>query len=404
MLRSFFTLILKNIRYRPVRSWLTILGIVIGIMLVVIILALSNGIQGAVARSLQMFGSDLVIIRPGKATNPIESIASLVGGARFRDADIAALGRIPGVRFVAPMDIANLNVEFRGEKKTSMVHGAPWNEYRIIYEESQGLGLHDGRWPTNDDVNEVVVGHLFAEDLFSSPVRVGDEIIIKSRRMKVVGVLSRVGEQMADNVVYASLKLLRTMTGIRSGVISAAAKIESSADVDLITKQIEYELAKQRAVQEFSVLTPEKVGRIIGSVLAIIETVLLAIALISLIVGAVGIMNTMYTSVLERTKQIGIMRAIGATEDHILSLFLLESGLIGLVGGFLGIVLGLLSAYIIGLMFAYFGTSGLFSFARVDYFGLFAVLILTFIVGTISGVLPARKASKLHPAEALRYE
>ena len=126
MLRQLFILILKNIRYRPIRSWLTILGVIIGIMLVVIILSLSDGIKNAVARSLQMFGSDLVLIRPGKATNPIESIASLLGGAKFKDADIANLAKIKGVRFVAPMDIASLNVEFNGEKKNTMVHGAPW--------------------------------------------------------------------------------------------------------------------------------------------------------------------------------------------------------------------------------------------------------------------------------------
>src|SRR3989338_7889298 len=133
MLRELFILIFKNPRHRPIRGWLTILGVVIGIMLVVIILSLSDGIKGAVARTLQMFGSDLIIIRPGKSTNPIDSIASFVGGARFRDEDIAALGRIPGVRFVAPMDIATMRAEFRGDKKSAMIHGAPWREYRIIY-------------------------------------------------------------------------------------------------------------------------------------------------------------------------------------------------------------------------------------------------------------------------------
>src|SRR3989338_1152594 len=130
MLKEFLILTFKSVRYRPIRGWLTILGIIIGIMLVVIILSLSSGIKNSIAKTLQMFGSDLIIIRPGKVTNPIESVATLVGGARFRDQDIADLEKIKGVRFMAPMDIATLNIEFKGEKKVGMVHGAPWNKYK----------------------------------------------------------------------------------------------------------------------------------------------------------------------------------------------------------------------------------------------------------------------------------
>ena len=107
---------------------------------------------------------------------------------------------------------------------------------------------------------------------------------------------------------------------------------------------------------------------------------------------------------LERTKQIGIMKAIGASNDDVLSLFLLESGLIGLVGGVLGVLLGILLAYVIGMYAAYAGISGLFTFAALDYFGLFVILFLTFVIGVIAGLMPARQAARMEPAEALRYE
>lgn len=404
MFKDFIILTFKGIRYRPIRGWLTILGIIIGITLVVIILSLSSGIKNSITRTLQMFGSDLIIIRPGKVTNPIESIAALLGGRRFRDQDIADLAKIKGVRFVALMDIATLNVEFKGEKKNTMIHGAPWNEYKIIYEESQGLRLQSGRWPENDQVNEVVIGYRVAEDLFKEKAAVGNQLILKSKKMKIAGILSPVGEQMADNVIYLSLEVFRQLTGLRSGVISAAVKVESGADLDLITKQVEYQLSRQKVVEDFSVLTPEKIGNIIGDVLSIVETVLFSIALISLIVGAVGIMNTMYTAVLERTKQIGVMKAIGASNDSILSLFLIESGMIGIIGGVLGIIFGVTAAYVVGIAAAKFGVRGLFSFAALDFFGFFAILIITFITGVIAGALPARQAARMEPAEALRYE
>ena len=401
MLKNFLILTLKGIRYRPIRSWLTILGIVIGIMLVVIILALGSGIQNAVSKTLQMFGSDLIMIFPGKETNPL---LGFLGGQKFKEKDLMNLEKIKGVKFVVPMEIATLNVEYKGEKKSIMIHAAPWAGMEETYKESQGVKLEKGRWPANDQVKEVILGYLTAKSLFKNPVRLGDEITIKSKRMKIVGYVSEIGNQMDDNTIYISLEIFRDLTGLRSGAGSALVKVMPGANIDLVAKQIKFQLSKQEVVRDFAVLTPEKSERLIGSVLAIIELVLIVIALISLLVGAVGIMNTMYTSVLERTKQIGIMKAIGASKDAILSLFLIESGMIGLVGGILGIVLGIISAYFIGLAASNFGVRGLFSFASLDFLGFLVILIITFITGIISGILPARQAACMEPAQALRYE
>lgn len=377
------------------------MGIVIGIMLVVIILALGGGIQNAVSKTLQMFGSDLIMIFPGKETNPL---VGFLGAQKFKERDLMDLEKIEGVKFVVPMEIATINIEYRGEKKSSMVHAAPWRGLKETYEESQGLKLEKGKWPTDERAKEVVLGYKAVNNLFKNKIRLGDEIIIKSKKMKVVGIVSEVGEQMSDNIIYISLDIFRDMTGLRGGAGSAFVKAMPDANINLVAKQIKFQLSKQKVVRDFAVLTPEKSERLIGNVLSIIELVLIVIALISLIVGAVGIMNTMYTSVLERTKQIGIMKAVGASNDAILSLFLIESGMIGLVGGILGIIFGVLSAYVISLAAAGLGVRGLFSFASLDFFGLFVVLFLTFIIGIISGVLPARQASKMEPAEALRYE
>ena len=221
--------------------------------------------------------------------------------------------------------------------------------------------------------------------------------------MKIVGYVSEIGNQMDDNTVYLSMDIFRNLTGIKGGAGSAFAIIDSGADINLIAKQIKFSLSKQEVVRDFSVITPEKAGRLVGNVLSIVELILIVIAGISLLVGAVGIMNTMYTSVLERTKQIGVMKAIGASDDAILSLFLIESGMIGLVGGILGIIFGIIVSYLIGSLAVKFGAGNLFSFASLDFLGLFVILIITFITGIISGVLPARSAAKMEPAEALRY-
>lgn len=400
MLKDFFILIFKGLVYRPLRSWLTILGIIIGITLVVVILSLSSGIKNAVTDTLQMFGSNLIVVLPGKETDPL---ISFFVGDRFKDRDIRVLEKVEGVEFIVPEDITTINLEFKGEKKSTLVHAISWPETKILAEESQGFSLTSGQWPVDNQSKGVIMGSKAASNLFKNRVRVGDEIIIKSKRMKVAGILSGVGEQTTDNLVFISIDIFRELTG-RTGARSVDVKIAQGYNVDLVAKQIKFELSKQESVQDFSVITPKKADRLAGNVLKIIELALIVIAIISLIVGAVGIMNTMYTSVLERTKYVGVMKALGATNEAILSLFLIESGIIGLVGGISGIILGVLSSFIIGLVVAGYGIPGMFSFASLDFLGFFTVLFVTFVTGVVAGILPARRASKMEPAEALRYE
>ncbi|MFH1161965.1 MAG: ABC transporter permease [Candidatus Jorgensenbacteria bacterium] len=344
MFKEFFLLVMKSIQHRRLRSWLTVLGIVIGIMLVVAIFALGSGIKNVVSKSLQMFGSDLIVVFPGKETNPV---VGFIGGQKFKEQDVDVLRQIPGVKDVSPADIASLNVEFRGEKQSMLVRAVRWRNAKPILEESQGIRLESGSWPSGDDANEIVLGYVAANGLFKNRIRVGDEIILKSKRVTVTGIMARIGVQEDDNSSFFSLPIFRNLTG-REGVMSIMVKTNPGANADLVARQIKFELGKQKAVPDFTVLTMAKANQLIGSVLSVVEFGLIAIALISLIVGAVGIMNTMYTSVLERTKQIGVMKAVGASRDAILSLFLLESGMIGLVGGIIGVALGIGIAYGVG--------------------------------------------------------
>jgi len=401
MLKNFLLLILKGVRYRPIRSWLTILGVVIGVMLVVIILSLGSGIQSAISKTLQQFGSDLVIIFPGEETNPL---VGFLGSQKFRERDLLNLENIPGVDFVLPVEVMMMNVEYGGEKKSVMIHAAPWGEFQKILELSQGINLETGTWPRDDRVNEIILGHIPANILFGDKVRIGDDIILKSKRMKVAGTVSEIGNQVDDNTMYVSMDIFRALTGTPPQAGSALVKIAPGSNVNLVARQIESELDKQEVVRDFAIITPEKANFLVGNVLTVIELSFIFIALISLLVGAVGIMNTMYTSVLERTKQIGIMKALGASSDAILLLFLIESGTIGLIGGIFGIIIGVFIALLVGLAAGDMGVGGLFSFAALDFLGFGVILIITFTTGIISGILPARQAGKMEPAEALRYE
>ena len=401
MIKDYFALTFKALRHRPIRSWLTVAGVVIGVMLVVVILSLGSGIKNVVNNMLAQFGSDYIIVFPGKETNPF---AALFGAQKFREGDIMDLEKIPGVKFALPMDIAMLNIEYRGEKQVARVTSGAWSRVSGLFESSRGVTLEEGAWPKDGDNGMVVLGYLVANQMFKTKINVGEDIIIKAKRMRVAGIVSKIGVRDDDNSIYASPADFRMLTGFKPGAISAFIKVNPDADVNLVALQVRAKLSQQDVVRDFAVLTPETAERLAGDVLSIIELVFMAIGLISLLVGAVGIMNSTYTSVLERTKQIGIMKAIGATDEAILSLFLIESGMIGLVGGFIGVVFGIVLSAFVGLAAGLAGFKGLFSFASLDYLGLLSVLLFTFIVGIISGILPARQAARKSPMEALRYE
>ena len=391
----------KALRHRPIRSWLTIAGVVIGVMLVIVILSLGGGIKNVVNNMLAQFGSDYLIVFPGDETNPL---AAVMSGQKFRESDIANLEKIPGVKMALPMDIATLTLEYRGEKKAARVQEGAWSRVTGLFESSRGVKLEEGVWPKDGDNGVAVLGYLVAHQMFKSDIRVGEDIVIKAKRMRVAGIITKIGAQDDDNSVYVSPSDFRMMTGLKPAAAVAFIKVEPGFDINLVALQVKNQLSQQEVVRDFSVLTPETAERLAGDILSIIELVFMAIGLVSLIVGAVGIMNSTYTSVLERTKQIGIMKAIGATDEEILSLFLIESGMIGLVGGLIGVIFGVFLSALVGLAAGFFGFGGLFSFASLDYFGLLAVLLFTFVVGIISGILPARQAAKKSPMEALRYE
>ena len=218
---------------------------------------------------------------------------------------------------------------------------------------------------------------------------------------KIVGIFKEIGNQQDDNQINIPLESARKVFDEPIRVDTIIAQVKSTNDISILQKKIEKELERKRDDTNFQVLTASQILEQINQVLGVIQIFLVGIAAISLIVGAIGIMNSMYTSVLERTKDIGIMKAIGARNSDILKIFLIESGLIGLVGGIIGSILGTAMALIIGI---FSKNSGFLITIKIEPLVLLFGLLFAFFVGVISGILPAIQASKLKPVDALRYE
>jgi len=401
---EYFKIAIRNLRTRRLRSWLTILGVMIGVFLIVSLLSLSEGIKTAILSQLRMMGKDLVMIMPGGDVGNL--LTTMLGGAELSDENIKAVKKTKGVEFVVPINWKAEIIRHKGEKKTVLLYRNDWENALDIYINDMGWSLAKGRWPVPGK-KELVVGSLVPEEIFPD-LKVGDEAIIKGRKFKIVGILNSVGSKQDDLMVGVDSKIFKQITGERKGAKFAFAKIKNGYPVDKVIDEIKENLEKtekRKAGEDapsFTVLTSEKVTNVVGNIMAIIQAAIFALASVAIIVGGIGIMNTMYTSVHERIKEIGIMKAVGAKNSIISLIFLIESGTFGMVGGIGGTILGIGLAKIVELYFQFHPY--LYLRASMDPGLIIFSLVFSFLVGCLSGYLPARSASKLNPVQALRYE
>lgn len=402
-IREYFKIALRNLRTRKLRSWLTVIGVIIGVFLIVSLLSLSEGLKNAVLQQLKMMGKDLVMIMPGDIS---DMMTTLVGGVELTDDDVKTVEKVNGVEFVVPMNYKGEVMRYGGEKKLVILYGNDWENALDVYVNDMGWSLKEGRWPVPGK-NEIIIGSLVPEEIFPG-AKAGTEAVIKGAQFEIVGILNSLGSKQDDSMIGIDLDIFRKITGERDGAKMAFAKISPGFSTDEVVEDIKEALddsRKRRRGEDspsFSVLSSEKISNIVGDIMGLIQAVVFGFASIAIIVGGIGIMNTMYTSVRERIKEIGIMKAIGAKRSTITSIFLIESGIFGMAGGIGGTLLGLILAKTIEI---YFQVHPMFYLKASITPGLIIfALTFSFLVGCISGFLPARQASKLKPVEALRYE
>lgn len=403
MIKEYIKIAIKSLRRRPVRSWLTMIGVIIGIFLIISLLSLSEGVKTAIMQQLRMMGKDLIMIMPGELT---DIVTTFIGGLELTDDDIEAIKKAKGVDVVVPMTYKGEAMRHKGEKKTVLLCGVPIEDGLDLLRTDMGLGLEEGRWPIPGK-REIFVGYLVPEDIFPE-MKVGAEVTVRGKQFKVVGILKSVGNKSDDSQVYVDLDIFREITGERTGAKIVMAKAKPDYLVEEVVENIKENLERTRKrkrgedLPSYTVLSSDKITGIVGNVMNLMQVAIFGFASIAIVVGGIGIMNTMYTSVHERIREIGIMKAVGAKSKTIILIFLIEAGFFGLVGGIGGIVLGLGLAKIVEI---YCQTQNLFLLKasitpQLILFG----LAFSFIIGCLSGFFPAKKASKLKPVDALRYE
>jgi len=403
MFKEYFKIAIRNLRTRPLRSWLTILGIVIGIFLIMSLLSLSQGLKETVLKELRMIGKDIIAVIPGEIT---DIMTTFLGGLKLTEEDLNAIEKTRGVAATIPIVYKGELIRYEGKGRTVILFGMDWKNFLKIYQEDLGFSLTEGKWPLPRK-REVVVGSLVPTDIFPD-LKVGGELDIEGSQFKVVGILASRGNKQDDSMIGLDLEIFRKITGERKGAQQALVKVASGFTPEEVAQNIKDRLSETRKRQRgedlpsFSVLTSEKVAGIVSNIMGVIQLVVFGFASIAIVVGGIGIMNTMYTSVHERTREIGILKAIGAKSSTITYIFLIEAGIIGLIGGVGGTILGLGFSKIIEL---YAQVHPVFYLeAAISPWLVVFGFAFSFLIGCLSGFFPAQRASKLNPVDALRYE
>jgi putative ABC transport system permease protein len=406
MLKDYFLMALDNLKHRGIRSWLTIIGIFIGIAAVVSLISLGQGLQDAVTGQFKTLSGDNLIIQSS-------SSASYLGPPgtsavrKLNEHDLDIIKSVPGIELVIPRLVRSVKIEFNDIAKFKYIATLPEDQQGIDYiYKTMDLKVSEGRLLKLGDKRKIIIGGSFiGKDEFDKPVKLSSTLKIQNESFEVVGILSKTSSLEVNNAALIMEDDFKRILNIGDEIDLILAKVVNKDKTEQVAELIKKKMRKDRDEKEgeedFSVQTPVKALESISLILNIINLVVMGIAIISLLVGGVGIANTMYTSVLERRRDIGVMKAVGSTNFEILKIFVVESGLLGLVGGIAGAVAGLGFAFAVSYgANAYLGQELLK--VSVSYPLLLLAILFSFLIGLISGLSPAYQASQLKPVEALR--
>jgi putative ABC transport system permease protein len=382
-------------------------GIFIGIAAVISLIGLGEGLRIAITSQFGFLGTDVLSVEASGlnlAGPPGAAVATPLTN------DLAdKISKINGVEVAINRYIETGTLEFNNRQNIGMIISMPEGKKRKVLENMLNLKVEQGRLLKDSDNKKVILGNNFKKDkMFGKGIKPGDMVMINEISFEVIGIMEKKGSFIFDSAIVMNEKIMLELFREEgdNSVNLIGVKVLDHNKINEVKENIEKLMRKERNVkkgeEDFVVRSPQKILETLNSTLFAVQLFVYIIATISLIVGGIGIMNTMYTAVLERTKEIGIMKAIGARNSVIFSLFSIESGLLGMVGGIIGIVLGLIFAYGMAFIGKLVLGSELIQ-AHITFILIIGALSFSFVIGIIAGIIPAYQASKMQPVEALRF-
>ena len=403
MYKESFLMAWASLIANKLRSLLTMLGIIIGVAAVIALVSIGNGVKQDIEDSISSLGSNLLVVLPGAPRTP--GARSSQGSMKsLKISDYEAIAKLEGVKAASPMTNGSYVVIYQNKNWTTSVAGVNSN-----FQDVNNWTMTSGRFFSDKNVQNrervAVVGQTVVKNLFADEDPVGKEIRVKNIPFRVIGVLKSkgngtMGNDQDDTVLIPYTTSMERVEGIdylrRVYVVA-----KDDGGIDRLQADIENLLRvrhniKDTNLDDFNIQNMKSIMETVAQTTGTFTLFLGAVAAISLVVGGIGIMNIMLVSVTERTREIGIRKALGATYSVIVTQFLIEAVVISLMGGIIGIILGIGSSKLIGM------ASGMSTVISIPTIGM--SFAFSMAIGLIFGIYPARKAAKLNPIDALHYE
>ena len=409
-----FVIAVRSLSANKLRSSLTMLGIIIGVGAVITLMSVGRGAQASITSAFEQMGTNvLYVMSSSPEVGGLAGMSPVFVTPTLTLDDAEALEDIPSVVAIAPVNENFAEVTAGGESKVAIIHGGT-PEYQEVYNYSLASGQFIAERNVASRDRVAVLGDEVAEELFGSDDPIGERVKMKGQRFTVIGVLEAKGGAMMgvsmDNIVVTPITTFqtrlftqRTASG-EDAVQSISLKVASPEAIDEVREEIEPVLRKRHRLSadeknDFSIVSQEQILDLVGQVTGVFTIFLGAIAGISLLVGGIGIMNIMLVSVTERTREIGIRKAVGAKRRDILLQFLLESAMLSFAGGGIGITGGWLLSRLISRI----NIGGMTIQAVVSPDIVILAISVSVFIGLVSGIYPAMRAARLNPIDALHY-
>ncbi len=392
------------------RTFLTMLGLIIGISSLVLIVSLGESAQKSMVYQLQTLGTNLVAVIPGGSEDGKPPMAAFstqeVTTLKYRD--LEALKKVPYVVAITPYVKGDAQINYLGKTKSVLFNGVGANYLSV-----ENADIYQGRFFTKEEEKKmarvVVLGYKVAKDIFGNTNPIGKRVKIRGQNYTVIGVMAKRGKVLVidyDKQVYFPFKTAQKLILGIDYINFIRAKVSSEDKIPEVVQDFREVLRREHNIKEakkddFTIRTSAQMLDVFYKITNILKLFLALIASVSLLVGGIGISNVMYVIVDERIREIGLRKAVGARNFDILYQFLLESVLLSFFGGVIGVIFGIFEEYLTSFFATKAGFVWPFSLSSE---AIIVSLIVSFLIGVVFGILPAKKASKLSPSMAMRYE